>query len=52
MGLGVQVCSQPAFGWVPIDHQRIKTDTVEAGMGGASCSKVDNGDEKKVDNQL
>jgi hypothetical protein len=32
-GLEVQVCSQPAFGWAPIDHQWIKTDTKEAGMG-------------------
>ena len=36
LGLEVSVCSQPAFGipWNPIDHQWIKTDTVEAGMGG------------------
>ena len=33
-GLDVEVCSQPAFGWMPIDHQWIKTDSVEAGMGG------------------
>jgi hypothetical protein len=32
-GLVVEICSQPAFGWAPIDHQWIKTDTVEAGMG-------------------
>jgi RHS repeat-associated protein len=32
-GLEVQVCSQPALGWMPVDHQWIKTDTVEAGMG-------------------
>jgi len=82
-GLDVQVCSQPAFGWAPVDHQWIKTDTVEAGMGGtkghepgnesgdmpgdpvavlnhsgrsnqegASCKKVDNVDEKKVNNLL
>lgn len=35
-GLEVLVCSQPAFGVSnnPIDHQWIRTDTVEAGMGG------------------
>lgn len=33
-GLDVEVCSQPAFGWMPVDHQWIKTDSVEAGMGG------------------
>ena len=34
LGLDVEVCSQPALGWMPVDHQWIKTDTVEAGMGG------------------
>ena len=34
-GLDVYLCSQPAFGWAPVDHQWLKTDTVEAGMGGA-----------------
>jgi RHS repeat-associated protein len=36
LGLEVFVCSQPAFGitWNPLDHQWLKTDTVEAGMGG------------------
>jgi RHS repeat-associated protein len=33
-GLEVLVCSQPAFGSMPVDHQWIKTDAVEAGMGG------------------
>ncbi|MBD8515303.1 RHS repeat-associated core domain-containing protein [Photobacterium sp. CAU 1568] len=33
LGLKVQICSQPAFGWAPVDHQWIKTDTKEAGMG-------------------
>lgn len=35
-GLDVFLCSQPAFGIEsnPIDHQWIRTDTVEAGMGG------------------
>ena len=35
-GLEVQVCMQPAFGITgnPIDHHWIRTDTVEAGMGG------------------
>lgn len=84
-GLDVSICSQPAFGisWNPIDHHWIKTDTIEAGMGGtrgnvpgndsgdlpgdrvqvtnhagrskeagASCKKVDNVDEKKVNDQL
>lgn len=34
LGLDVFQCSQPAFGWAPVDHQWIKTDTIEAGMGG------------------
>jgi RHS repeat-associated protein len=83
-GLDVYLCQQPAFGiaWNPIDHYWIKTDTAEAGMGGAkgnepgnqsgdlpgdpvqvvnhkgrstqpnaSCRKVDDEDENKV-NQL
>jgi RHS repeat-associated protein len=33
-GLAVEVCSQPAFGSMPVDHQWLKTDTREAGMGG------------------
>jgi RHS repeat-associated protein len=33
-GLDVQACSEPAFGWMPVDHQWIKTDSTEAGMGG------------------
>lgn len=35
-GLDVYLCSQPAFGipWNPIDHHWLKTDTIEAGMGG------------------
>jgi len=34
-GLEVKICSQPIFGlsWSPVDHQWIKTDTKEAGMG-------------------
>jgi RHS repeat-associated protein len=84
-GLDVFLCSQPAFGISsnPIDHQWIKTDSIEAGMGGtrgnvpgndsgdlpgdrvqvtdhsgrnkqpgASCQKVDNVDENKVNAQL
>ena len=82
-GLDVEQCSQPAFGFMPVDHQWIKTDTVEAGMGGtkgnvpgnqsgdlpgdpvqvtdhsgrskekgASCKKIDNVDEKKVNDQI
>ena len=34
LGLEVYLCSQPAFGWMPVDHQWIQTDSVEAGMGG------------------
>jgi RHS repeat-associated protein len=34
MGLDVSICSQPAFGGMPVDHQWLKTDTTEAGMGG------------------
>ena len=36
MGLDVFLCKQPAFGISnnPLDHQWIKTDTAEAGMGG------------------
>jgi RHS repeat-associated protein len=85
LGLDVFLCMQPAFGLAsnPIDHQWIKTDTVEAGMGGlkgnrpgldsgdmpgdkvgvtdhsgrslqpgASCKKIDNVDENKVNEQL
>ena len=35
-GLDVYLCQQPAFGisWNPVDHYWVKTDTVEAGMGG------------------
>ncbi|MBE3673523.1 hypothetical protein NQU47_17910 [Pseudoalteromonas distincta] len=33
LGLKVQICSQPAFGFMPIDHQWLRTDTREAGMG-------------------
>lgn len=84
-GLDVYLCSQPAFGisWNPVDHQWLKTDTVEAGMGGtrgnvpgnesgdmpgdrvqvtdhknrskeagASCGKVPDVDEKKVNEAL
>lgn len=43
-GLEVLVCSQPAFGVSnnPIDHQWIRTDTVEAGMGGTRGNVPDN----------
>ncbi len=34
MGLVVEVCGQPAFGVLPIDHQWLRTDSTEAGMGG------------------
>lgn len=33
-GLDVYLCRQPAFGWMPVDHQWIKTDSLERGMGG------------------
>jgi uncharacterized protein RhaS with RHS repeats len=32
-GLKVYLCKQPEFGWAPVDHHWIKTDTKEAGMG-------------------
>lgn len=38
----VQVCSQPAFGWAPVDHQWIKTSTKEAGMGGVEGNEPGN----------
>jgi RHS repeat-associated protein len=36
VGLDVQMCRQPAFGIAnnPLDHYWLKTDSVEAGMGG------------------
>ena len=27
------MCNQPAFGWAPVSHDWIKTDTIAAGMG-------------------
>jgi RHS repeat-associated protein len=42
LGLDVSVCSQPAFGWMSVDHQWIKTDTVEAGMGGTRGNEAGN----------
>jgi len=86
LGLDVFLCSQPAnisfFGRF-VDHRWIKTDTIEAGMGGtrggipgnesrdkpydrvtvvthrgrsteegASCRKINNGDEDRVNAQL
>jgi RHS repeat-associated protein len=43
-GLDVSLCKQPAFGvsWNPIDHYWIKTDTVEAGMGGTRGNEPGN----------
>jgi RHS repeat-associated protein len=43
-GLDVQICMQPAFGisWNPIDHYWIKTDSVEAGMGGTRGNEPGN----------
>ena len=34
LGLEVLLCSQPAFGWMPLGHQWLKTDTAEGRMGG------------------
>ncbi len=59
-GLEVLVCSQPAFGVSnnPIDHQWIRTDTVEAGMGGTRGNVPGNdsgdmpGDPVQVTNQV
>ncbi|WP_221795150.1 RHS repeat-associated core domain-containing protein [Oceanobacter mangrovi] len=47
LGLDVYLCSQPAFGisWNPLDHQWIKTDSVEAGMGPAKSSCGDAGNQ-------
>ncbi|MBN0989812.1 RHS repeat protein [Amphritea pacifica] len=46
LGLDVYLCKQPAFGisWNPVDHHWIKTDTIEAGMGGvhSSCGNAGN----------
>jgi hypothetical protein len=42
LGLDVYLCSQPALGWMPVDHQWIKTDTVEAGMGGTRGNEPGN----------
>jgi len=39
-GLEVLLCGQPAFGGkIPVDHQWIKTDTIEAGMGTAKAGR-------------
>jgi uncharacterized protein RhaS with RHS repeats len=47
-GLDVFLCRQPAFGFRhnPIDHQWIKTDSAEAGMGGTrgNAPGIDSGD--------
>lgn len=40
--LVVSLCSQPAFGGLSVDHQWIKTDTVEAGMGGTRGNEPGN----------
>lgn len=42
MGLEVFVCGDPAFGVLPVDHQWIKTDTYESGMGAPGDSNVGN----------
>ncbi len=42
LGLDVFMCSQPAFGWMPVVHQWIKTDTTEAGMGARGDSNAGN----------
>jgi RHS repeat-associated protein len=41
-GLDVFICRQPAFGWMPVDHQWLKTDTIEAGMGGTCGNEPGN----------
>jgi RHS repeat-associated protein/uncharacterized repeat protein (TIGR02543 family) len=45
LGLDVYLCKQPAFGWAPIDHHWIKTDTKEAGMGGTRGNGHDAGNQ-------
>jgi len=42
LGLDVYLCSQPALGFLPVDHQWLKTDTVEAGMGGTRGNEAGN----------
>ena len=42
LGLDVSICSQPALGWMPVNHQWLKTDTVEAGMGGTRGNEAGN----------
>lgn len=37
-GLDVFICSQPALGFLPVDHQWIRTDTKEAGMGSSNSN--------------
>ncbi len=41
-GLDVYLCRQPAFGWAPVDHRWIKTDTREVGMGGRRGNEAGN----------
>ncbi len=45
-GLDVFICSQPALGFLPVDHQWIKTDSKEAGMG--SSNSDDGGNAGKI----
>jgi RHS repeat-associated protein len=49
-GLEVYLCKQPAFGipWNPIDHHWIKTDSVEAGMGGVRGNEPGNESGDKI----
>ncbi|MDX1705554.1 RHS repeat-associated core domain-containing protein [Pseudidiomarina sp.] len=42
IGLQVFVCSQPAFGWMPMDHQWLKTNSYESGMGAPGDDDVGN----------
>ena len=42
LGLDVYLCRQPAFGWMPVDHQWLKTDSYESGMGGTRGNEPGN----------
>ena len=44
-GLAVYRCSQPAFGWAPVSHQWLRTDSQESGMGPVNGSGGNAGNE-------
>ncbi len=46
-GLAVFVCRQPAFGWMPVDHQWLKTGRYESGMGTVGVGGGNAGNEKE-----